>query len=733
MVVMQKPLLDQELGVEDAVRLVESEVQKWSCSNYMHITRPVSNPAPGSVDPFAPVKDPENEEEGPSIMELETIFSKPNQEKPVPISVVCVYFFLDVKTGELTYQFEQENVQHRVGGQSLAYGKFELWLDRLIGDKLQVRQLHDLATPFESTRLAPPVVESEPGSEAEEEVEELVDQPEVHKEKTTLRASAADVDIATLEKLPMGTLLSNIFDAADEDEEFELMHKEVADLLYATPLGLADWDIKLLLTTTHELDTGKIQYKPFVQAAPEIIEALLKRRAAYQLREQPNMQVTHEAIDLCYGEEIEEIARAAREAYAAVDTSGKGTLSRHEFRSCLLSRSERFSMQEVQLLMQMCGEDDFGQVPYDDFTLLLEQLRIDSLHNALVETDVESLRVHLILLLRNEGLQSDPVLPVWRLRSVLLSADQLCLSRMQIHVILSIVHPSEHGEVDVEYFLRVVCTVIPYMFDAATFMEKASTIQKEKADALAKAELEELQGLTSSLATKRRADEGEEEDVQANAPDRDAVEKALIQNASQFDEKHRPQPTLHVKKFMEAMHHESVQQCQLSEAELRGFIAEAEIDEREEIQYVEHIKSWVPIIFELRKSRVYDNILSKEWGSAAAALIDLSAYEARFPLLVDENADRSRRRPSQGRLSQRRPSSRLSRMGRGSTKENMDLTHLQKSHKAKEKKKKQSRNRPVSRTGSSYNRTDSSDSAGSAASGASCASRTSVSSRRSGR
>merc|ERR1712224_926135 len=152
---------------------------------------------------------------------------------------------------------------------------------------------------------------------------------------------------------------------------------------------------------------------------------------------------------------------------------------------------------------------DFGQVPYDDFTKLLEQLRIDSLHNALVETDVESLRVHLILHLppRGESFVSEAVLPVWVLRKVLLSADQLCLSRMQIHVILSIVHPSEHGEVDVEYFLRVVCTVIPSMFDAATFMEKASTIQKEKADALAKAELEELQGLTSSLATKRRTDE----------------------------------------------------------------------------------------------------------------------------------------------------------------------------------------------------------------------------------
>jgi len=720
----------KELTVEDAIALVEAEVQKWNCNNYMHITRAVSKPVVKNPNLPPPKKSGQEQDlEEDTVMELETIFSKPTQEKPVPISVVCVFFYLDLKTRELSYQFEQENVQHRVGGQSLAYGKFELWLDRIIGDKLQVRQFHDLATPFESTRLAPPeVVEAE----AEVEVEEVVEQEEVVQQKAKTYAQQQ----SDQEKLPMGTLLSNIFDAADEDEELELMHKEVADLLYATPLGLADWDIKLLLTTTHELETGKIQYKPFVRAAPQIIQALLKRRAAYQAREQPNMQVTHEAIDLCYGEEIEEIARAAREAFALVDTGGQGTLSRHEFRSCLTSRSERFSMQEVQLLMQMCKEDDFGQVPYDDFTILLEQLRIDSLHNALVETDVESLRVHLILLLRREGLpETDPVLPVWKFRNVLLGADQLCLSRMQIHVILSIVHPSEQGEVDVEYFLRVVCTVIPYMFDAATFMEKASTIQKEKADALAKAELEELQGLTSSLSTKRQKGEEEEEDVQANAPDRDAVEKALIHNCSQYDEKHRPQPTLHIKKFMEAMHHESVQQCQLSDAELRGFVAEADIDERSEIQYVEHIKMWVPIIFELRKSRVYDNILAKDWGVGAESLIDLAEYESQFPLIGGPYDD-GRRRPSSSRLNIRRPSSRSGRkFSRSGTQDDVDFAQAAVTPKGSKKGRPHSRSdkdkdrpgsqagdnkkgRPVSRTESigSLQRGASSDSVGSHAS-----------------
>merc|ERR1711871_905761 len=123
------------------------------------------------------------------------------------------------------------------------------------------------------------------------------------------------------------------------------------------------------------------------------------------------------------------------------------------------------------------------------------------------------------------------------------------------------------------------------------------------------------------------------------------------------------------------MHHESVQQCQLSEAELRGFIAEADIDERDEIGYVDHIKMWVPIIFELRKSRVYDSILAKDWGLGNENLIDLSRYEEQFLLLPSEDGARnpSDRRPSLSRHQQRRPSSRGGRMSRTSTKGEMEL------------------------------------------------------------
>ena len=38
-----------------------------------------------------------------------------------------------------------------------------------------------------------------------------------------------------------------------------------------------------------------------------------------------------------------------REAFGQVDPSSVGTLTRHEFRSCLMSRMEQLSLQEVHL------------------------------------------------------------------------------------------------------------------------------------------------------------------------------------------------------------------------------------------------------------------------------------------------------------------------------------------------------------------------------------------------
>merc|ERR1719316_704060 len=98
--------------------------------------------------------------------------------------------------------------------------------------------------------------------------------------------------------LLLADLLGNVFDAADESDEGQLTHKEVADLLYATlsthEFKMPVWDIQLLLAGAEELDTGVIEYKPFVVRAPEVVEDLRTRRQRYLEHNKP-VEVTLEA------------------------------------------------------------------------------------------------------------------------------------------------------------------------------------------------------------------------------------------------------------------------------------------------------------------------------------------------------------------------------------------------------------------------------------------------------
>merc|ERR1719191_1471695 len=216
-----------------------------------------------------------------------------------------------------------------------------------------------------------------------------------------------------------------------------------------------------------ENEDGFIEYKAFVQAAPEIIHALRLRRAAYTAAGLPKATITQEAVQIVNGDEINETLRMLTELFEqCADPSLEGLMTRSCFKDCLACRHDRISPQELQHLMQMMPEDEDGRVTFADLQENLEMLRVDSLHNALVETDVPSLRKHIILLLRRQGLNSDCTMYLWNLKRVLLQADQLCLSRLQIHVLLCMTPANVRGMVDCHDFLQVCCAVIPHMFSS---------------------------------------------------------------------------------------------------------------------------------------------------------------------------------------------------------------------------------------------------------------------------
>eukprot|EP00920_Eleutheroschizon_duboscqi_P017329 GHVT01041447.1.p1 GENE.GHVT01041447.1~~GHVT01041447.1.p1 ORF type:complete len:339 (+),score=52.21 GHVT01041447.1:411-1427(+) len=86
------------------------------------------------------------------------------------------------------------------------------------------------------------------------------------------------------DEIPVDELLTLILEAADEEGDGVVSHKDLSDLLKASPLGLCWWDLLLLMTTAEESPNGDIPYKAFIAKAPQVIHALRIRRRAYHAR-----------------------------------------------------------------------------------------------------------------------------------------------------------------------------------------------------------------------------------------------------------------------------------------------------------------------------------------------------------------------------------------------------------------------------------------------------------------
>ena len=53
-----------------------------------------------------------------------------------------------------------------------------------------------------------------------------------------------------------------------------------------------------------------------------------------------------------------------------------------------------------------------------------------------------------------------------------------------------------------------------------------------------------------------------------------------------------------------------ISSVQFNHHEMTGFIAEARVDELNEVNYEDHAKTWVPVTYELRNSKLYSPLLT---------------------------------------------------------------------------------------------------------------------------
>jgi len=649
-------------------------------------------------------------------------FSQPSLALPVPIAVLQVYFKVvspsSSKSGEpeLSFFFAVGELSHsygvvysngifvpsRLGGRTLGRNRFEKFMDRLIKDHEIIKSYQQLSTDYEESRLiSPPYYPASSSDEFGDGTESLLDscddEDPVPRAGTGRRASLGkvyavgsqevdwqtseemimqqalrDAGLPCYEKVSLEQLLTNIFDAADEQDEGLLRHKEISGLLISTfagkSLGLQTWDIRTLLTIASENKDGMIDYKTFVQSAPEFIQILRVRRESFEKIRQDLIDWDHEsveqhigpvweAVEMLHQCELDECTRVM-EVFEKLDPAGwkAGFVNRAEFQRLLLSKPERFSNQEGLMLMQFMPQtEENNLVPIHEFRNVQATLRCHALHNALVEANTENLRRHLVLLLRKTRITEEKTIPLWDIKHVLLEAHQLNLTRAQIHVLLCMMRPDFSGIVDAQEFLAIMCTVIPMFFNPTYFLKVSAEYQEELAIKEREREAAELAALTQSAMEKEHTsgngEEGEKvsEKEELNAQ-REQFEKALIMACSKLDESHRG--VLSVDTLYRALRSDWDRDCDghCTDPEIIGFAAElCPEGEEQDVAYVDHIRTWMPIMMELRKSKLYQPFLQEmpiklydengeiEPGSEhGIELIDLTEFENEFPLFPQE-------------------------------------------------------------------------------------------------
>lgn len=680
----------------------------------------------------------------------ECIFSRPLEELPVPRIVVYTRFALVSPTMphgrpgspsglSLLFSFEEGDLRHSwqlgrgptgrlqiASGQqcgSLRNGYFEAYLDRFVTEKEKARSFGiSLVTSFEETRLTKPVPPSESGI--------LGGAMNLGAEKTETEASigtdvGVDADVATVaddaesqdpemaqalrdaireaglacEKVPVPTsllqLLTNVFDAADEEKTGELPHHEVARLLGATlsGLGLRPWDIQLLMVSTEENDRGFIECKPFIDHATDTIKELRRRRLSYVAKGLPKCEVSPDSIKFVFGPELGETADqlfnlfTARSQddpgsakYEPIDTSNQvvpstnkrktlgrmasmqiptpkstsilkkqlteGMLSddatemqlagifRKACWECLQQLSTRISPQEACRIMQMLPEDEDGFVRVESLLESLEALRSGALHNALVESDRHTLWQHLVNCFRQAGLSESGQLKIWQLMTAFLRADQICISRLQIHVLLCLALSSmdSEGTVDVRSYVATCMGVIPHMLDAAILQATADHLQLEAAEMQRMKENAEIAALGASKVGTLGQDE-KEKTLEVEV-DQETVEKTLIQALGDA----RGPATVQPNHLFAVLHSgdANVSACQLTPFELCGLVGEMMLDKNGEVEYVPHIKRTVGLIFELRRHdllKAYLSTAEDNFAKMQIVIPKVDDLEASCPLV----------------------------------------------------------------------------------------------------
>jgi len=92
--------------------------------------------------------------------QFEVEFSQPKQEQPITEGTVKIFFDViendhameGVEPYEVEFNFENESLKHKLSN-TMRSNMFEQWINRVLENKLKIKQQLHLGTEFEYTRI----------------------------------------------------------------------------------------------------------------------------------------------------------------------------------------------------------------------------------------------------------------------------------------------------------------------------------------------------------------------------------------------------------------------------------------------------------------------------------------------------------------------------------------------------------------------------------------------------
>eukprot|EP00752_Nemacystus_decipiens_P005237 g4753.t1 len=203
-----------------------------------------------------------------------------------------------------------------------------------------------------------------------------------------------------------------LFQEADTDGNGTLSRAEFQQVfeMFGADIGLTTNHVLKIMAEADNNDDGVIEYKEFLPAAIEMIQAIMateqysENKVIRKKRASAKMDV-HDY--LMKGLPRHELEGSIQEIFRGADGDGSGALDRGEFIRCLKESGLGFTRRELNLILTLIDKNGDGLIDYQEFLPVCFSMMVEILSDKVQEVPEEEValseRVYDILLAANGG------------------------------------------------------------------------------------------------------------------------------------------------------------------------------------------------------------------------------------------------------------------------------------------------------------------------------------------